>query len=106
MGILGKLFGKEGDNDSAQTSSGGTYVVEDTFRLNDSYDLVVVGQIKGTVNEGDMVYIEGNNKDLLLVTELNIFRTRVASATDTTVALSLENGVQYGISKGTVLHVK
>ena len=42
MGILGKLFGKEGDNDSAQTSSGGIYVV----------------------------------------------------------------GVQYGISKGTVLHVK
>ena len=107
MGILGKLFGKEENNDSDKTPSGGTYLVDDTFKLNNPYDLVVVGQIKGTVREGDKVYVEGASEDILIsVKELNIFRTKVRSATDTTVALYLENGVEYGISKGTVLHVK
>ncbi|MBR4914171.1 MAG: hypothetical protein IKZ42_02710 [Clostridiales bacterium] len=107
MGIFGKLFGKEDNNDPVQTSSGGTYTVDDTFKLNIPKDLVVVGKIKGTVREGDKVYIEGTDEnDLISVKELNIFRTRVKSATDTAVALYLVNGVEYGISKGTVLHVK
>lgn len=107
MGILGKLFGKEGNSDTAQPLSGGTYVVEDTFKLSVPQDLVVVGQINGTVSEGDKVYVEGaNENDLISVKELNIYRTRVKSATDTAVALYLENGIGYGISKGTVLHVK
>ena len=107
MGLFGKMFGKEDNNDSVQISSGGTYIVEDTFKLNNSSDLVVVGQIKGTVREGDSVYVEGADENSLIsVMELNIFRTKVKTATDTAVALCLENGIQYGISKGTVLHIK
>ncbi|MBO4636334.1 MAG: hypothetical protein J5685_04230 [Clostridiales bacterium] len=109
MGLFGKLFGKEENNVPDQPSSGGTYIVDDTFRFNDPKDLVVVGKINGTVREGDSVYIEGDNEiylNSILVKELNIFRTKVKSATDTTVALVLENGSEYGISKGTVLHVK
>ena len=107
MGILEKLFGKEENKDSVQTTSGGTYAVEDIFKLKNPQDLVVVGQIKGSVREGDKVYVEGaDENDLISVKELNIFRTRVKSATDTAVALYLVNGVEYGISKGTVLHVK
>ena len=107
MGIFGKMFGKKDNDNSDQNPSGGTYTVEDTFRLNNSSDLVVVGQINGTVREGDMVSIEGSNgNDLILVKELNIFRTKVKIATDTKVALCLENGGQYGIKKGIVLQVR
>lgn len=54
-----------------------------------------------------MVSIEGSNgNDLILVKELNIFRTKVKIATDTKVALCLENGGQYGIKKGIVLQVR
>ena len=107
MGIFGKMFGKKDNDNSEQNPSGGTYTVEDTFRLNNSSDLVVVGQINGTVREGDMVSIEGSNgNDLILVKELNIFRTKVKIATDTKVALCLENGEQYGIKKGIVLQVR
>ncbi len=107
MGILGKLFGKEDNNGSVQHSSGGIYLIEDTFKLKDSQDLVVVGQIKGTVRVGDNVYIEGaNENDLISIKGLEIYRTRVKSATDTAVALCLENGAIRKISKGVVLHVK
>ena len=106
MGIFEKMFGNEENDDSVQNSSGGTYIVEDTFKLNNPKDLVVVGKINGSVMEGDKVYIEDANDNVLIsVKELNIFRTRVKSATDTAVALYLENGAEYGISKGTVLHV-
>ena len=107
MGIFGKLFGGKDNDNSDQPSSGGTYLVEDTFRLKIPQDLVVVGKINGTVREGDKVYIEGaDENNLISVKELNIFRTRVSSATDTQVALYLENGIEYGIEKGTVLIVK
>lgn len=107
MGLLGKLFGNEENDGSVQVPAGGTYVVEDTFRLCDPQDLVVVGQIKGTVREGDKVYIEGaDENDLISISELDIFRTKVKSATDTTVALVLVNGAAHRITKGTVLHVK
>ena len=107
MGLLGKLFGNKENDGSVQVPSGGTYVVEDNFRLGDPQDLVVVGQIKGTVREGDKVYIEGaDENDLISISELDIFRTKVKSATDTTVALVLVNGAAHRITKGTVLHVK
>ncbi len=107
MGILGKLFNGKDNSGPGQGSNGGIYVVEDTFKLNNSQDLVVVGKIQGTVWAGDNVYIDGSDvNDLISVKELNIYRTRVKSATDTAVALCLENGTQYGITKGTVLRVK
>ncbi|MBP5607647.1 MAG: hypothetical protein J6X66_05190 [Lachnospiraceae bacterium] len=107
MGILEKLFGGNDNSNSDQRSFGGSYTVEDTFKIDIPQDLVVVGQIKGTVRAGDMVYIEGaDENDLIFVKELNIYRTKVETATDTAVALHLENGAYYGISKGTVLHVK
>ena len=107
MSIFGKMFGKEKNNDSTLTPSGGTYFVEDTFKLKIPQDLVVVGQINGTIRTGDKVCVEGADENVLIsVKELNIFKTRVNSATDTKVALYLENGDKCGISKGTVLHVK
>ena len=42
MSILGKMFGKKDNDNSDQNPSGGTYTVEDTFRLNNSQDLIVV----------------------------------------------------------------
>ena len=107
MGLFGKMFGKKDNGDSDQAPSGGTYKVEDTFRLNNSEDLVVVGQINGTVRTGDNVSIEGSDgNDLILVKGLEIFRTRVNIATNTKVALCLENGTKYGNLKGVVLLVK
>lgn len=107
MGIFGKMFGKKDNGDSNNAPSGGTYVVEDTFRLNASADLVVVGKINGTVRTGDKVLIEGaDENDLITIKELNIFRTKVKSATDTNVALCLEDGTNYKITKGTVLQIK
>lgn len=107
MGLFRKMFGKEEKNDAVQTQAGGTYVVEDTFKLKTPQDLVVVGKIQGCIKEGDLVYIEGaDENDLITVKELNIFKDRVKSAKDTPVALYLVNGIEYGISKGTVLHVK
>ena len=100
------MFGKKDNDNSDQNPSGGTYTVEDTFRLNNSQDLIVVGQINGTVRTGDKVCIEGTSGNAqILIKELDIFRTKVRIATNTKVALCLENGTQYGISKGTVLHV-
>lgn len=107
MGLLGKMFGKQEDNASAQPSSGGTYLVEDVFELKNSLDLVVVGQIKGTVRVNDKIYVEGAaENDLISIKELNIFKTKVQSATDTAVAICLEDGIKYGISKGMVLYVR
>lgn len=107
MGILGKLFGREEDNSSVQNPSGGIYLIEDTFRLKNPRDLVVVGRIKGTVRAGDKVFIEGaDENELISVKELNIGNSRVKSATDTAVALYLVNGAEYGIAKGKVLHIK
>ncbi len=107
MGIFGKLFGGKDNSNSGNTPSGGTYLVEDTFRMKIPQDLVVVGKINGTIRAGDNVYVEGADENVLIpVKELNIFRTRVDSATDTQVALYLKNGVEYGIEKGMVLIVK
>ena len=107
MGVFGKLFGKKDNDGSVETPSGGTYIVEDIFKLNNSTDLVVVGKIRGTIKQGDKVYIEGADEKILIsVKGLEIFRTKVKSATDTAVALCLANGIEYGISKGAVLHVK
>ena len=61
MGILGKLFGGKDNSKSDERPSGGSYLVEDTFRINIPQDLVVVGQIKGTVRVGDKVYIEAGS---------------------------------------------
>ncbi|MBO4788969.1 MAG: hypothetical protein J5531_08715, partial [Lachnospiraceae bacterium] len=78
MGILGKLFGEKDNCNSDQNFLGGSYQVEDTFKLTIPQDLVVVGQIKRTVRTGDKVYVEGSDEDvLILVKELNIFRTKV-----------------------------
>ena len=107
MGLFGKMFGKKDTGNSDQAPSGGTYKVEDTFRLNNSDDLVVVGQINGTVRTGDKVSIEGSDgNDLILIKGMEIFRTRVNIATNTKVALCLENGTKYGNLKGVVLQVK
>lgn len=107
MGIFGKLFGGKDNSNSVNTPSGGTYLVEDTFKMKIPQDMVVVGKINGTVRAGDKVYVEGTDENVLIsVKELNIFRTKVNSATDTQVALYLENGVEYGIEKGTVLIIK
>ena len=107
MDILRKLFEDKANGNSDQQSSGGTYTVDDTFKIDIPQDLIVVGQIRGTIRTGDMVYIEGSDEnDLIFVKELNIYRTKVETATDTAVALLLENGAYYGISKGTVLRVK
>ena len=84
MSILGKILGKKDNDNSDQNPSGGTYTVEDTFRLNNSQDLIVVGQINGTVRTGDKVCIEGTSgNDQILIKELDIRCTSPAQSVGT-----------------------
>ena len=106
MGIFGKMFGKKDNNDSNEAPSGGTYVVEDTFRLNASADLELQGKHRNFADQQITADEGADENNLITIKELNIFRTKVKSATDTNVALCLEDGTNYKITKGTVLQIK
>ena len=86
--------------------------VLDLFHLKDSDNLVVVGNVKGTVHVGDAVYISNPGSDMddiLLTTIIGIEKgpnQLVEEATDCHVGLCIEKGAQYPIRKASVLFTR
>lgn len=82
------------------------YKIEDTFKLSNSADLVVVGFLEGLIRNGDIVYvISGNNGKYTQcqIVGIEIGRQRVNQAANAFVALCIRNGGALGIQKGMVL---
>lgn len=130
MGKLFNLFGKKENkqvteqekgkeskltnaSSADQKSISGSFVygVHDTFKLQNSNDLVVVGRVKGTVNPGMAVYVSnfGDDKGSTLLTTvlgLEINQRPVDTATDCLVALKLEAGQKVDIKIGSIVHTR
>lgn len=99
--------------DNTQKSETGFVLgVMDTFKLIDSKDLVIVGNVKGTVHVGDAVYCANQGDDeggMFLTTILGIeinAKQPVNEAADCHVGLKLENAAEAGIKIGTVLFTR
>ena len=85
------------------------YGVEDTFKLQDSDDLVVVGKVRGTVDSDMGVWIrnvgeDNNREEITTVLGLEIKDQKVTSATNCLVALRIEHGQELGVKIGTVIY--
>ena len=107
MGLLDNLFKKK---DAPANGAGGEFVlgIEDTFRLKDSNDIVVVGLLKGTVVPHAAAYLHSfsDTDEPITVTtveRIEINHQMVPSATDCQVALMLKNAANANIHIGTVL---
>lgn len=85
--------------------------VNDTFKLLNSTDLVVVGRVTGTVHPGAAVYVSNVGDDqgttfLTTVLSLEINQKPVKEAKDCIVALKLEAGQKSEIRKGSVIYTR
>lgn len=86
--------------------------VQDKFRLTNNENVVVVGNVRGTVHVGDAVYVSNIGDDeggILLSTVLGIEigpHNTVKKATDCHVGLCLENAGKENIKCGTVLYTR
>jgi len=85
--------------------------VEDTFRLKDTSDIVVVGKVHGTIMKGSAFYITNMGDDdapvyLSTVVGLEVDRTPVNVATDTFVAVRIDGGSKLNIKTGSVLFTR
>lgn len=106
-----KFFNKKIKHQKSESSS---FImgVQDVFNLKDSQNLLVVGNMKGTVHVGDAVYISnpGTDDDGILLTTIDGIETEphitVQEATDCHVALCVNNGRQHLIRKSTVLFTR
>ena len=105
MGLFDNLFSRK---EKVETFPEFVLGVEDIFKLKNSTDLVVVGRVKGTVKPGAAVYIHTWDDEPGLVTLTTVKRIEIkgrpaGEATNTPVALMLENVSNAGIKIGTVL---
>lgn len=85
--------------------------VNDTFKLLNSTDLVVVGRVTGTVHPGAAVYVSNVGDDqgttfLTTVLSLEINQKPVKEAKDCIVSLKLEAGQKSEIRKGSVIYTR
>lgn len=86
--------------------------VLDTFQLLNTDDLVVIGKLRGTLHDGDAVYMSNPGEDGGKILLININgietgpRVMVKEAADCRVGLRLEKGKLHNIKKGTVLYSK
>ena len=86
--------------------------VEDTFRLKETLDLVVVGKVHGTIRTGAAVYISNPGDDdapTNLTTVVGLEknnREMVESATDTFVGVRIEAGSKLNLKTGSVLYTR
>lgn len=108
MGIFGT---KKKDINQALDISDFYIGVEDTFRLKDSVDLVIVGKVHGIVTAGAAIYIANPGEDdapivLTTVEGIEINHTIVHSATDTLVGLRIARGSELNIKIGSVLFTR
>jgi hypothetical protein len=106
MGFFNQLFSKKEPQSNTQPEF--AFGVEDTFRLSGTDDLIVVGQVRGTVIPGATAYLhtwKDNDNTITLVTvaEVEINRQIVSSATDYTAGLRIKDGVKLDIRIGSVL---
>ena len=104
------MFGDKNQQvNSELTPSTVVYGVEDTFKVKDSDDLIVVGRMRGTIRQGDAVYVSNLGDDngstfLTTVKRIEINREVVDEATDCAAGLLLDNGNKAGtIRSGTVI---
>lgn len=85
------------------------YGVLDTFELQATRDIAVVGRLKGTINKGDKIFITnyGDDDDELVVSAvvaLEVEKKDVESATDCFVAIRIRDGLSENIKPGSVIH--
>ena len=85
--------------------------VQETFDVEGSMDLVVVGKVNGTIYTDAAIYITNQGADndlteLTTVTEIKINNRRVDSATDVLVRIKIESGRKLHIRAGTVLFTR
>ncbi|MDD8049513.1 MAG: SseB family protein [Thomasclavelia sp.] len=85
--------------------------VEDTFRLQNSNDLVVVGELYGTVCKDAAVYITNMMSDdynepiaLSVVNGIEKHFDIVNKASNCPISLRIKDGTKYNIRKHTLLH--
>ena len=108
---LKDLFKKQETEATAQDKPTFKLGVEDVYKISDdSLDLVVTGNLEGTLKVGDFVWLTNLGDDNGTVTTSAIYamenaqREKVFEVTDEPVALWLEDAMPLGIKKGTVLH--
>lgn len=116
MRLLNNLFRKKKEEQKVEnkddTPIDFVLGVRDTFKLNKGRDLVVIGQLKGTVRVGDAVYISNVGSDtepIGLSTIISIEKGPngpTNEASDCRVALRIEKGSALCIRKGTVLYTR
>ena len=99
------------DTDNQEMSDSFYLGVEDTFRLKETLDLVVVGKVHGTIRSGVAVYISNRGDDdaptnLTTVVSLEKNRELVDSATDTFVGVRIEAGSKLNLKTGSVLYTR
>lgn len=85
--------------------------VESTFGLRDTFDIVAVGKVHGTIKAGSAFYISNIGDDdtpvsLSIAAGLEINRSPVDIATDTFVAVRIEGGSKLNIKTGSVLFTR
>lgn len=83
--------------------------VADVFALNETDDMVVVGNVSGTVHIGDTVSIINFGEDNAQtfsgeICEIEINKNTVDSVTDSFAALRIKSGSEYGLKTGTVIY--
>ncbi len=110
---LKDLFNKQEKEETAKDKPTFKLGVEDVYKISDdSLDLVVTGNVEGTLKVGDFVWLTNLGDDNGTVTTSAIYamenakREKVFEVTDEPVALWLEDAMPLGIKKGTVLHEK
>lgn len=108
---LKDLFKKQETEETAQEKPAFKLGVEDVYKISDdSLDLVVTGNLEGTLKVGDFVWLTNLGDDNGTVTTSAIYamenaqREKVFEVTNEPVALWLEDAMPLGIKKGTVLH--
>jgi len=100
---------KNEDNESVGESF--VFGVQDTFKLLNSNDLVVIVRVKGTVKPGMAVYVSNvgdDNGSILLTTVLGLEMDQipVEIATDCLVTLKLDASQKSDIKIGSIVHTR
>lgn len=103
------FFSKFKKKSEPKEESSFTYGILDTFKLNNSDDLIVIGEVKGTISKDMAVYISNIGKDeggviLTTIIGLEVNKKLVPSATDCLVGVRLKSGSTLDIKAGDILH--
>ena len=86
--------------------------IEDTFPLEGSDDLIVVGRLKGKVRKGAAVYISnpGNDEDKITITTIDGIETgpgqEAEAAADCHAGLRINKGADIGLRKASVIFTR